>query len=517
MTPLIQLIRKVRYEDANPVKILKHILTYMGIGCSLLCAVYLLFSMYYSVTFPTGTWINGIYCTGMTPAELSDRLNSSLKTDSLAIVFEDGSVTKLSPEQIKLHYSYTNGVERLFREKNFLLWIENIFFQKVQYIKPDAEYDNDLLRTCIDGWPVFDEETDSEGAEIRISSEGYILFNNSKPIPVKSEIFKTVKAAIEDHQLTINLQNYPECYKDIKQTKEYSSLSDTFSKIDILQNTGIVYKFSDTTLPIDGSVVSKWIITESNFQAASEEKKMKSRQGSGLFIAGDKEISFPQDYKIENGFVTDQDGNILVSEDAMYSFIESLCNKYDTVGTDRKFLTSQGDNITVSGGTYGNQIDKTSEFEYLRDSFLKHKGGEHIPQLLKSSGILQPDDIGRTYIEIDLTKQRLYYYQDGKLMLTMPVVTGSVKRHSKTPEGVYYIYNKAKNRTLKGPGYSSFVHYWMAVYKGIGIHDADWRDDFGGDIFVDGGSHGCINCPKEQVSRLYEMTQLNTPVIIYYR
>ena len=51
---------------------------------------------------------------------------------------------------------------------------------------------------------------------------------------------------------------------------------------------------------------------------------------------------------------------------------------------------------------------------------------------------------------------------------------------------------------------------------GIGIHDADWRDEFGGEIYKTNGSHGCINVPSEVMPELYDMVELGTPVIMFY-
>lgn len=39
--------------------------------------------------------------------------------------------------------------------------------------------------------------------------------------------------------------------------------------------------------------------------------------------------------------------------------------------------------------------------------------------------------------------------------------------------------------------YEEKVEYWMPFDGGIGFHDAPWRDEFGGDIYLTSGSHGC--------------------------
>lgn len=79
-------------------------------------------------------------------------------------------------------------------------------------------------------------------------------------------------------------------------------------------------------------------------------------------------------------------------------------------------------------------------------------------------------DIGATYIEISIEAQHMWYYEDGQLYMDTDVVTGKGGNHTK--RGVGYIHNKARNATLVGADYVSFVKYWMKVWGGIGIHDA---------------------------------------------
>ena len=75
--------------------------------------------------------------------------------------------------------------------------------------------------------------------------------------------------------------------------------------------------------------------------------------------------------------------------------------------------------------------------------------------------------------------------------------------------------SRALDTTLTGPGYSSFVNYWMGFYGGCGIHDASWRSSFGGTIYKGNGSHGCVNTPLEKVKYIYEHTDYGTPVYVY--
>ena len=119
-------------------------------------------------------------------------------------------------------------------------------------------------------------------------------------------------------------------------------------------------------------------------------------------------------------------------------------------------------------------------------------------------------------ISVDMTQQKMYYYEKGELRLETDVVTGNMRRRMGTPEGVNFVYNKQKDRVLRGPGYASPVKFWVPVKGSIGIHDASWRKEFGGDIYQTAGSHGCINTPKDKMEELYDMVQIGTPVVMFY-
>ena len=84
------------------------------------------------------------------------------------------------------------------------------------------------------------------------------------------------------------------------------------------------------------------------------------------------------------------------------------------------------------------------------------------------------------------------------------------------------IYNKERNRVLRGTKqpngkyeYESPVSYWMPFNKGIGLHDASWRSTFGRDIYINSGSHGCINLPTGFAGSLYSQIYVNLPVVVY--
>ena len=79
-----------------------------------------------------------------------------------------------------------------------------------------------------------------------------------------------------------------------------------------------------------------------------------------------------------------------------------------------------------------------------------------------------------------------------------------------------YIYYMQRDRVLVGEDYRTPVKYWMAFHNHEGLHDANWRRSFGGDIYKYNGSHGCVNLPTSFAAELYDNVYVGLPVITYY-
>lgn len=141
--------------------------------------------------------------------------------------------------------------------------------------------------------------------------------------------------------------------------------------------------------------------------------------------------------------------------------------------------------------------------------------GTAVNRTLTVNGKIFGKNMGSTYVEISIDRQHMWYYKNGKLIVETDVVTGNDDGWHNTPRGFHSIYSRARNTTLSGPGYSSFVEYWMAFCGGCGIHDASWRSRFGGSIYKGDGSHGCVNTPIDKVKIIYNNASVGTPVIVY--
>lgn len=132
--------------------------------------------------------------------------------------------------------------------------------------------------------------------------------------------------------------------------------------------------------------------------------------------------------------------------------------------------------------------------------------------MLKENLEFMPD----TFVEVDLSDQKVYLYIDNELYLSTKTVTG--KPSTPTHEGYFEIYNKKRNTKLRGPGYVSYVNYWMPYDSARGLHDATWRkeEDFeNSETYLTNGSHGCVNLPKDDAKNIYDNVKVGTRVLVH--
>lgn len=127
--------------------------------------------------------------------------------------------------------------------------------------------------------------------------------------------------------------------------------------------------------------------------------------------------------------------------------------------------------------------------------------------------------VGDSYVEIDVARQHVWMYKDGKCVVDTDCVTGTAGKHD-TPPGYFFLTAKVPGKTLRGYNddgsqYAAPVSYWMPFNGGIGLHDAKWRATFGGTIYITNGSHGCVNLPTSAAKTIFENIDMSIPIIVY--
>ncbi len=200
-------------------------------------------------------------------------------------------------------------------------------------------------------------------------------------------------------------------------------------------------------------------------------------------------------------------------------FVQQLGKKYNTYGKTRKFKSTKDGKVTIHGGIMGWWIHEEETIKQLKNLLAKKKSKKVEPVYRSIAAQHGKDDIGDTYVEISIDRQHLWFYKNGKLKMESDVVTGKLTKERKTTVGVHRVYGKERDRylgTMAVQGYRSFVQYWMPFnWDGQGLHDASWRSKFGGTIYKNGGSHGCVNLPSSFAGKLYKEVTIGMPVVVY--
>ena len=256
-------------------------------------------------------------------------------------------------------------------------------------------------------------------------------------------------------------------------------------------------------------------IYHDNEELQSDAAEMSKRAGAYITYEFGDQTEVVNAAVIRDWLVKLDDGTFVVDDMCVSDYVESLAAKYDTFGLPLDFYTSIGTTVTLSGGDYGWCIDQSSTVVALLNALEEGYRGTMEPVYLYSAMSHENQGIGYTYVEICISQQRMWCYQDGNVIVDTPVVTGNPNKGNATPSGgVWAIDAKKRDAVLTGEGYTAPVSYWMPFNGNVGIHDME-RYAFGGTIYLSNGSHGCINTPYDQAEIIYNTVSIGTPVIVY--
>ncbi|MGZ3676019.1 MAG: L,D-transpeptidase, partial [Ktedonobacterales bacterium] len=146
-------------------------------------------------------------------------------------------------------------------------------------------------------------------------------------------------------------------------------------------------------------------------------------------------------------------------------------------------------------------------------------------QLMQHYGIMSGKNI-----VVSLREQVARFYDNGKLVYWSYVTTG--RPEAVSPPGLHYAMEKDYHIEFKSsapPGsplwYGPTKINYAVLYADYGyfLHDAWWRLKFGpgsnlphaDGLAFNGGSHGCVNFPEDNMAYVYEWTDVGDPIILY--
>ena len=205
-------------------------------------------------------------------------------------------------------------------------------------------------------------------------------------------------------------------------------------------------------------------------------------------------------------------------------YIQAIANEVNVAPINKKVTVKNGVSQVDREGVDGTAIDQAATARAITGAMTDSQPFSYtitskpVPFKTESSTVVTLD-LGR-YIEVNLSQQRLWVYQDHQVIYESPVTSGATGAGFPTVTGLFSIYYKTTNTYLNGQiyGYNYNVHvdYWMPFYQGYGLHDADWRNgQFGGQDYYYNGSHGCVNLPKATAAFIYGWAEIGTPVWVH--
>lgn len=449
-----------------------------GVIAGILIAVYAAIALFFQYHYFPGTQINGYSCGWRSVGKTKEIIRTSVKDYTIKITERKGRKEKVSSAQTGLAFVDDGKLENIKKEQKPYAWITFPFIEKkyengITFQVKEKKYkdtfnqldalNKELIEAPVDAWSKYDK-----------TKNAYVIVEEIYGNTVKKDKFyRLLKEAMLRQDKTIDLEKAG-CYDNPAYTKDSSEVVKSNEILNKYVSTDIVYDFEDRSQELKGNTIHKWLKVNKNYQVKIDREKVKK-------------------------------------------YIAKMADKFDTVGIERNFTSIAGNDVHVEGGTYGWKIDQEAETDKLVQLIKKGKQGKRKPEYEHIAKSRKKFDLGNTYVEVDLGSQYMWFYKNGKTLVSTPVVTGDTSKGRSTPTGVYYILYKTTNYTLTGENYASDVDYWLPfTHSGVGIHDASWRSSFGGGIYTYNGSHGCVNTPYNAVKTIYNHIESTYPVVVHW-
>lgn len=455
----------------------KNKLVFIIIGFfALFILAYILIGFYYNTHFYMNTIINGVDTSNMKVEQAEEMIQEYFKNYSLSLKGRNDLTGKIDGRDFDIHAKFDGSLEDLLETQNSFMWPTALFRTTEMKITTLPEYDEDLLKDLVLNLPYFQEENIVEPVNAYISEyskdNGYEIIPEVHGAQVDSDILlESVKEAISKLEPTISLEEI-DCYREPEITSETQNLVQAVKELNKIVGAEITYEFGKDTEILDGTEINKWLSV-------------------------------------------DEEGKVLLDEAGVKDYVDYIGKTYNTFGKTRTFKTSYGNTISVKGGDYGWWLNRPLEVTELTELILAGEKVKKDPAYFQTAQQYGDDDIGNTYVEVNLTAQHLFFYKNGKLIMETDFVSGNLAKNYDTPTGTYPVQFKKRDTTLNGEDYSTPVKYWMPFNRGIGFHDASWRNEFGKDIYKTSGSHGCINMPPKAAQTMFENIQRGVAVVVY--
>lgn len=430
----------------------------------------------YETHFLPGTYINGHSVSNMTAEKAKEQLADDIENYKITLKERNGETESLSSADVGLSYQNEEDTDELLKNQDAAKWFMELSGKKDLKVVMDFEVDDAKLDAAVKGLNAFKEEnmvapTDSSIVfenntfSVKDGTEGSLLKTD--------ETLAAVKQAILDQKKSLDL-NEAGLYQTIDQPADKEALQQQVDTYNGWLNATQSYQLRGKTYTADQATIAGWII--------------------------------------QNG-----DGTYDLDSAKVKKFVDQMAYETDTFGLARDFTTHSGRTIRLAGGgDYGWAMDEDKTTASLIAAIKTGQANDNAQAEYQygaqDRGV---NDIGGTYVEVNISQQKMWAYVNGQQIVETDVVTGNESAGMATPSGSCWAID-AKKSPDHFKSTNVDVTFWLPFNGGCGIHDASWRSSYGGDIYKTDGSHGCVNTPYAAAQTIYNAMEIGYPVVVYY-
>ncbi|MGX7099046.1 L,D-transpeptidase family protein [Globicatella sanguinis] len=435
---------------------------------------------YYAEKFQANTTFGSVDISNLTLEEAKQKISDDLSQKEITLTENGQELGKFTLAQLNGQINADEVLTAAYQAQDPSQWLAGYF--------SSVEYDNLLMNNVKIDDTALTEALATIGlnnSERTASTDAYIEYTDARGYYVEPEtvgnqldldlVKQMVVEGLQSGQTTVELNT---AYLQPEITSESEKITTYMDQINSYIETKINLEIAGDTVTIPKEEIIKWIYF-------------------------------------------DQGNQIVVDQALVQEYVSTLNDKYATFNKPREFASTLSGTVTVQPGTLGWSIDSESEAAQIAADLAEGQEVTRTPAIVGSGYSTDgTNDIGSTYVEVDIANQMMFVYVDGTQVISTPVVTG--RTGTDTVPGAYAVWNKEKDTELKGYNvrtqrdYVQPVSYWMPFDDtGQGIHDANWQASFGGDAYLTAGSLGCINTPPDVMAQVFNTVEVGTPVIVF--
>lgn len=435
---------------------------------------------YYAEKFQANTTFGSVDISNLTLVEAQEKIEADIQDESITILENGVELGTFTMDELNAQVNTEAILEVSYNSQDPTQWITSFF--------DSVEYDNVLMNHVVIDDLSVEEALTTIGLnnESRTAAiDAYIDYREGSGYVVEEEkagnqldleqVKNLILEGIQQGNSSVEIKT---AYLAPEVTKEDEKIVTVMDQIEKMSNTKITLTIAGNSVTIPRENILEW-----------------------MYFDGNNEIVF--------------------DENLIHEYLGELNEAYATFDDYRQFQSTMQGEVEVAPGTLGWSIDRESETQSITADLYAGEDVTREPTIVGTGyNSENNDDIGNSYVEVDMTNQTMFVYVDGKQVISTPIVTGQIG--TDTVAGAYSVWAKDTDTSLKGfnpwtnVDYEQPVDYWIPFDDtGQGIHDANWQSSFGGDAYLTNGSLGCINTPPGTMPQVFEHVTLGMPVVVF--